>query len=101
MRSPERRSSMLASTTRLKYEPDANPAGFQNAADASSATAVKAPPIPAARTPTEEASVWADTEVAAANTISRGQMQDRGESRMASAYSKFSLTISVREGSEA
>ena len=42
----------VRSTTALKYAPDANPAGFQYAAEASSATATKAPPMPAARVPT-------------------------------------------------
>src|SRR4051794_41782558 len=44
--------SRLASSATLKYEPDARPAGFQKTAEASSATATNAPPIPVARTPT-------------------------------------------------
>src|SRR5258708_11111980 len=51
-RNPDRRSSRLASTPTLKNDPEAKPAGFQKAAEPSSATAVNAPPIPVARTPT-------------------------------------------------
>src|SRR5215831_11390908 len=46
------RSSALTSSVNPARVPEASPAGFQYPAVASSATAVKAPPIPAARTPT-------------------------------------------------
>src|SRR5262249_33079490 len=46
------------STSAFRYAPPARPAGFHQLADASSATAVKAPPIPCARMPKESAA-WA------------------------------------------
>ena len=50
--SPGRSLGWAYSIMALKYAPPASPAGFHHVAVASSATAVNAPPMPSARTPT-------------------------------------------------
>src|SRR6478752_1728414 len=61
-------SALFRSSTRLKNDPAAKPAGFQYAADASSATATNAPPMPAARVPTAS-NDWAPAGATVAVTI--------------------------------
>ncbi len=65
---------VFQSATRLKKDPDAKPAGFQYTALASSATAVNAPAIPAARVPAASG-VWAHRGAPANRTRRRLEMK--------------------------
>src|SRR5687768_5477453 len=97
MRVADRSSIVLRSTTRLKKAPAARPAGFQNTAEASSATAVNAPPMPAARTPAA-GSAWAAARDGESGTNDRVRRTAIAAGRMGSAYPNPTLSDTLREG---